>query len=97
MGDDNGQPDEKPAHKVPLQSYYIDKYEITNEQYLKFCEDTRRTPPTNPGWDENYIANNRNSPVVGVSWNDAAAYAQWAKKRLPTEAEWEKAASWGPT
>jgi formylglycine-generating enzyme required for sulfatase activity/serine/threonine protein kinase len=96
MGDDNSLPNEKPAHKVPLPDYYIDKYEVTNAQYKRFCEATGRKLPTNPWWDEKYVANNPDSPVVGVSWNDAFAYCQWAGKRLPTEAEWEKASSWQP-
>ena len=76
--------------------YYIDKYEVTNEQYRKFCDETGRPHPPNPWWDEQYFNRQPQSPVVGVSWTDAAAYAKWAGKRLPTEAEWEKAASWGP-
>ncbi len=96
MGDDNHQPNEKPAHKVALAGFYIDKYEVTNAQYKKFCEETGRALPTNPFWDSQYFVSNPNSPVVGVNWHDAASYARWAGKRLPAEAEWEKAASWGP-
>jgi formylglycine-generating enzyme required for sulfatase activity len=96
MGDDDHQPNERPAHKVTLAAFYIDKFEVTNAQYKKFCEATNRALPTNPFWDNQYFANNPNSPVVGVNWHDAASYAKWAGKRLPTEEEWEKAASWGP-
>lgn len=95
MGDDAHKPDEKPAHKVTLPDFYIDKFEVTNEQYKKFCDATKRPFPSNPWWDENYSSNPQ-MPVVGVSWSDADAYAKWAGKRLPTEEEWEKAASWGP-
>lgn len=95
MGDDNHNPEEKPAHKVTLPDYYIDKFEVTNEQYKKFCDQTKRKYPTNPWWDGNYSSQPK-MPVVGVSFSDASAYAAWAGKRLPTEEEWEKAASWGP-
>lgn len=95
MGDDNHNPEEKPAHKVTLPDYYIDKFEVTNEQYKRFCDQTKRKYPTNPWWDETYSTQPK-MPVVGVSFSDASAYAAWAGKRLPTEEEWEKAASWGP-
>ncbi|MEW6730056.1 MAG: bifunctional serine/threonine-protein kinase/formylglycine-generating enzyme family protein [Acidobacteriota bacterium] len=94
MGDDNHLPNERPAHKVKLLDYYIDKFETTNAQYQTFCEATKRRLPANPWWDEQYYNNYPNAPVVGVSWNDAIAYAQWTGKRLISEAEWEKAASW---
>jgi len=95
MGDDNHNPDEKPAHKVTLPDFYIDKFEVTNQQYKKFCDATKHAYPTNPWWDNDYFKK-ANMPVVGVNFADAAAYAAWAGKRLPTEEEWEKAASWGP-
>jgi formylglycine-generating enzyme required for sulfatase activity len=96
MGDDSHEQNEKPAHKVTLSDYYIDKFEVTNARYRKFCDDTGRPYPTNPHWNNQYFDNNPDSPVVGVNWNDAAAYARWAGKRLPSEEEWEKAASWNP-
>lgn len=96
MGDDNHLPNEKIAQPITLPDYYIDKFEVTNAQYRQFCEATRRALPVNPWWDEQYF-NNANMPVVGITWNDANAYAQWAGKRLPSEPEWEKAASWNAT
>ena len=97
MGDNNHRPDEGPEHELDLRSYYIDKYEVTNEQYKRFCDDTKHPYPPSPFWDPQYFTTEPQSPVVGVSWDDAAAYAKWAGKRLPTEEEWEKAASWDPT
>jgi iron(II)-dependent oxidoreductase len=96
MGDDNHNPDEKPTHKVTLPDFYIDKFEVTNEQYKKFCDATKRAYPINPWWDDRYFSAHPRSPVLGVSWDEASAYANWAGKRLPKEDEWEKAASWDP-
>ena len=97
MGDDNHNPDEKPAHKVNLPDFYIDKFEVSNEQYKKFCDATKHPYPTNPWWDDQYFSAHPRSPVLGVSWDEAVAYANWAGKRLPKEEEWEKAASWDPS
>lgn len=98
MGDDNGQPNEKPGHKVDLNyDYYIDKNEVTNQQFEEFCKaNPAHKMPENPWWDTNYVQGNPNQPIVGVSYDDAMAYAKWVGKELPTEEEWEKAASWDP-
>ncbi|HVF27129.1 MAG TPA: SUMF1/EgtB/PvdO family nonheme iron enzyme, partial [Pyrinomonadaceae bacterium] len=96
MGDDNHHPDERPAHQVEVPAFYIDKYEVTNELYKKFCDATSRPYPPSPWWDQQYFDSKPQAPVVGISWDDAAKYAEWAGKRLPKEEEWEKAASWDP-
>lgn len=92
--------DELPQHTVDLKGYYIDRYEVTAKQYRKFIEATGRKPPGDPRFPEIYPwareggvpKEFENNPVIYVSWNDAESYCEWAGRRLPTEAEWEKAA-----
>ena len=91
MGRDGGNAFEGPAHTVTVKPFFIDKTEVTNEQYAEFVRQTRRQPPSHwPGGS--FPPGEANFPVVNVSWNDANEYAQWAGKRLPTEEEWEFAA-----
>jgi iron(II)-dependent oxidoreductase len=104
MGADDHEDNERPAHRVSLPDYYIDKYEVTNAQYKQFCEKTGQTPPLNPAWakkkesfhTDDYFNAYPDMPVIGVSWDEATAYCtRGVGKRLPNEEEWEKAASWG--
>jgi iron(II)-dependent oxidoreductase len=85
-----GNDDEHPQHTVFLDAFYIDKYEVTNAQYKKFMDATGHKAPLS--WNSEGPFYQPSQPVVGVNWYDAAAYAKWAGKRLPTETEWEKAA-----
>ena len=88
MGSDD-YPDERPLHRVHLDAYYIDKYETTNALYKSFMDAIGHPAPS--FWNDARL-NSSSQPVVGVRWHDAEAYCKWAGKRLPTEAEWEKAA-----
>jgi formylglycine-generating enzyme required for sulfatase activity len=82
---------EPPERKVTLGEFYIDKTEVTNKQYKEFSDSTNRKPPANwPGGL--YSDGTGDNPVVFVTWSDAEQYCKWKGKRLPTEAEWEKAA-----
>jgi len=105
MGTNNLKTDaqNRPAHNVTLPTYYIDKYPVTHAQYARFVAGTGYRVPLN--WsDGRFVPERTFHPVTMVSWFDAKAYCTWANKRLPSEAEWEKAARgtderrwpWGP-
>jgi formylglycine-generating enzyme required for sulfatase activity len=85
-----GDNDEHPQHRVYLNAYYIGKYEVTNAQFARFVNDTGYN--AGGDWKKYYNSSTADHPVVCVSWNDAKAYCNWSNLRLPTEAEWEKAA-----
>jgi len=96
-GDLNAEPDEKPVHTVNLDDYYIDKFEVTNAAYIACVEDAGACKP--PIHKDSFtrskyygVAEYDEYPVVYVNWNMAKTFCEWRGARLPTEAEWEKAA-----
>jgi len=103
MGSDEGDDDERPSHKVHVDAFYIGRFAVTNAQYREYVAAMGHHVPDNwrPGrlWMVGTYPRGRGDhPVVCVSWRDAVGYCRWlsaatgARIRLPTEAEWEKAA-----
>jgi sulfatase modifying factor 1 len=90
MGSDDGPHNEQSAYTVTLDAYSIDRYEVTLSLYRKFLEEGKHDAP--PTWDDEAATSVGDRPAIGMRWESAAAYCRWAGKRLPTEAEWEKAA-----
>ncbi len=105
MGSEAGFPAERPVHRVFLDAFYLSKYPVTNAQYERFVAETgHRVPYLDDrrmqfdNWDQEkrtYPPGRAQHPVTLVSWRDAQTYCEWAGGRLPTEAEWEKAARGG--
>lgn len=98
MGDDEGRPDERPAHRVILDAFRLAILPVTNADYAPFLDAPDIEPPR--FWDDPAF-NRPGQPVVGATWAEAVAYCDWLSEthgalyRLPTEAEWEKAARGG--
>jgi serine/threonine-protein kinase len=94
MGSEFGLLDEKPVHSVQLDAFWLDRTEVTNEMYRKCVQAEKCNEPSNLLYYNNPQYSNH--PIVFVSWTNAVTYCSSVDRRLPTEAEWEKAAAWNP-
>ncbi len=90
MGSSMGEADEQPVHWVYVETFFMDKYQVSVSQYARFLDATFQEAP--PDWSIMNRSQHQKRPIVNVNWTDAHAYCAWAGKRLPTEAEREKAA-----
>jgi formylglycine-generating enzyme required for sulfatase activity len=91
--EEEGKSNEHPRHKVYLDAFYLDKYEVTFKDFEKYLEKNPKQHPTITGWyDRKARPDMVNKPVFGLQWKRCRKYCQWRDKRLPTEAEWERAA-----
>src|SRR5262245_48141901 len=95
MGRNDGEADEAPAHEVEVKPFFLDQHELTNREYKKFIDETKRQAQIDWKFNGSYEQDEAMKPVVWVTWEDATAYARWANKRLPTEEECEYAARGG--
>ena len=92
MGSEQGEEDERPVRHIKLDGYYVDLFEVTVSEYAK-CVEAHACPEPRTGLLYNWGTKGQEGhPINGVSWDDASSYCEWVDKRLPTEAEWEKAA-----
>ncbi len=88
-----GRKDERPAHPVYLDAYYMDRYEATGKDFEAYMDDQPKVHPTITGWYGRKVRPDMaRRPVFGLTWKRCQNYCVWAGKRLPTEAEWERAA-----
>jgi formylglycine-generating enzyme required for sulfatase activity len=104
MGSNDGNPNHQPQHQMEVADFYLDRWPVTNAEYKKFVDATGHHVPNYEvswcetkgyNWDPQtcmYPEGTADHPVVLITWDDAMAYAAWSRKRLPTEAEWERAA-----
>jgi sulfatase modifying factor 1 len=94
MGSQDGLSKAMPTHQVYMSAYYIDMFEVTTTRYAKFLTAAGQDQPGLVPilWDRVSLPSDGDRPVIGITWDAANAYCRWAGKRLPTEAEWEKAA-----